>query len=73
MNKGLIDKIRCMLDFIEQFDELVGEARRNGDEEREYELYAGLSHADRDLREYVSQLLSDKQDKGTSDTGEHSF
>ena len=60
MNKELIDKIRCMLDFIEQFDELVGEARRNGDKERENELYAGLSHADHDLRECVSLLLGDE-------------
>lgn len=60
MNKVLIGKIRCMPDFIEKFDVLVDEAKRNGDTEWENDLYAGLSRADHDMRECVSQLFGDE-------------
>ena len=62
MNKELIDKIRCMLDFMEKADALVSEARRNGDIEREEHLLAGLSNAKHDMRKCVSILLGDEQD-----------
>ena len=61
MNKELIGKIRCMLDFIEKFDELVDEAKRSGDTEWENDLYVGLSHAENDMKESVSLLFGDEQ------------
>ena len=73
MNKELIEKIRCMLDFIEKFDELVDEAKRNGDTERENDLYAGLSHAEHDMRECVSRLFGDEQDEIPSVSNEEPF
>lgn len=57
MKKELIDRIRCMLDFIEQFDELLAKAKRDGDTEWEDELYADLSRAENGLRGCVSKLL----------------
>ena len=57
MKKELIDKIRCMLDFIEKFDELLDKAKRDDDKEWEDELYASLSQAEYGLRECVSKLL----------------
>ena len=73
MDKELIGKIRCMLDFIEKYDELLEEAKRNGDTEWENDLYAGLSHADHDMRECVSQLFGDEQDEVTSAPKEEPF
>ena len=73
MNKELIEKIRCMLDYIEKYDELVDEAKRTGDTEWENDLYAGLSHAEHDMRECVSQLFGDKQDEVTSIPNEEPF
>ena len=73
MNKELIEKIRCMLDFIEEFDELVDEAKRNGDTEWENDLYAGLSHAENDMREYVSRLFGDEQQEDMSAPNEDPF
>ena len=69
MNKELIDKIRCMLDFMEKADALVSEARRNGDIEREEHLLVGLSNAERDIRKYVTLLLRDEQDDDAPATG----
>ena len=69
MNKELIDKIRCMLDFMEKADALVSEARRNGDVEREEHLLSGLSNAEWDIRECVSLLLGDEQDDTAQATG----
>lgn len=63
MKKELIEKIRCMLDFIEKFDELLGKAKRDGDKEWEDELYADLSQAECSLRECVSRLLDDNEEK----------
>ena len=60
MDKELIEKIRCMLDFIEKYDELLDEAKRTGDKEWENDLYAGLSHAEHGMRECVSQLFGDE-------------
>ena len=40
MDKELIDRLRCMLDFMEEYDALVSEARRNGDIDREEHLLA---------------------------------
>ena len=62
MNKELIDKIRCMLDFIEESDALISEARRNGDTEQEEHLLAGRSNVKHDMRKCVSILLGDEQD-----------
>ena len=62
MNKELTDKIRCMLDFIEDSDARISEARRNGDTEQEEHLLAGLSNAKHDMRKCVSILLGDEQD-----------
>ena len=66
MDKELIGKIRCMLDFIEKYDELLDEAKRKGDTEWEDDLYAGLSHAEHDMRECVFLLFGDEQKKGPS-------
>lgn len=65
MNKELIEKIRCMLGFMEKFDELLDKARRDGDKEWEDELYANLSQAEYGLRECVAKLL-DSSDGGES-------
>ena len=73
MNKELIKKIRCMLDFIEKYDELVDEAKRTGDTEWENDLYAGLSHAEHDMKECVSQLFGYEQDEVTSAPSEEPF
>ena len=69
MNKELIDKTRCILDFMEKADALVSEARRNGDVEREEHLLAGLSNAERDIRKYVPLLLGNEQDDDVPATG----
>ena len=69
MNKELIDKIRCMLDFMEEADAQISEARRNGDVERCEHLLAGLSNAERDIRKCVSLLLGDEQDDTAPATG----
>ena len=73
MDKELIGKIRCMLDFVEKYDELLDKAKRNGDTEWENGLYAGLSHAEHDMRECVSQLFGDEQEKGPSALNEKPF
>ena len=61
MNKEPIEKIRCMLDFMEKFDELLDKARRDGDKEWEDELYADLSQAEYRLRECVARLLDSNE------------
>ena len=73
MDKEPIGKIRCMLDFIEKFDELLDEANRTGDTEWEDNLYAGLSRADHDMREYVSLLFGDEPDGVPSIPDEEPF
>ena len=73
MDKELIGKIRCMLDFVEKFDELVDEAERNGDMEWENDLYAGLSSAAHDMRKCVSLLFGDEQYEVMSAPNEEPF
>lgn len=73
MDKELIGKIRCMLDFIEKYDELLDEAKRTGDTEWEDNLYAGLSHAEHDMRECVSRLFGEGQEEIPSASGEEPF
>ena len=69
MNKELIDRLRCILDFMEEYDALVSEERRNGDIEREEHLLAGLSNAERDIKKCISLLLGDEQDDTAPATG----
>ena len=63
MKQELITRIRCILDFMEEFETLVSNAKREGDEEWEDELHARLSLAESDLRDYVGLLLGDKQEQ----------
>ena len=70
MDKELIGKIRCMLDFIEKYDELLEEAKRTGDTEWENDLYAGECSARYRLRELVNQLLGDVQEESENMDGE---
>ena len=63
MKQKLITEIRSILDFMEQFDSLVSEAREKGDEEWEDNLHAALSRAESSLRGYIGQLLGDKQEQ----------
>ena len=50
MKQELITRIRCILDFMEEFETLVSNAKKDGDEEWEDELHARLSFAESDLR-----------------------
>ena len=52
-----------ILDFMEEFETLVSNAKKDGDEEWEDELHARLSFAESDLRDYVGLLLGDKQEQ----------
>jgi len=63
MKQKLITGIRSILDFMEEFDTLVCEAKRKGDEEWEDNLHAALSCAESSLRDYVGQLLGDRQEQ----------
>ena len=63
MKQKLIKKIRSILDFMEEFDTLVSEAREKGDEEWEDNLHAALSRAESSLKGYIGQLLGDKQEQ----------
>ena len=63
MKQELITRIRCILDFMEEFETLVSNAKKDGDEEWEDELHARLSFAESDLRGYVGLLLGDKQEQ----------
>ena len=64
MKKELITRIRSILDFMEEFDTLVSEAREKGDEEWEDNLHAALSRAEYSLKDYIGLLLGDKQEQG---------
>ena len=46
MKQKLITRIRCILDFMEEFETLVSNAKRDGDEEWEDELHARLIFAE---------------------------
>ena len=63
MKQELITRIRCILDFMEEFETLVSNAKKDGDEEWEDELHARLSLAESDLRNYVGLLLGDKKEE----------
>ena len=63
MKQKLITKIRSILDFMEEFDTLVSEAREKGDEEWEDNLHAALSCGESCLRDNIGLLLGDKEDQ----------
>ena len=63
MNKELIDEIRNVLNFMEDFDTLVSKAQETDDTEWENDLYAGECSARHRLRELVNQLLGDVQEE----------
>ena len=63
MKQKLITEIRSILDFMEQFDTLLSEAREKGDEEWEDNLHASLSCAEYSLRDHIGLLLGDKQEQ----------
>lgn len=63
MKQELITRIRCILDFMEEFETLVSNAKKDGDEEWEDELHARLSFAESDLRNYIGLLLGDKKEE----------
>ena len=70
MNKELIDEIRNVLNFMEEFDTLVGKAQETDDTEWENDLYAGECSARYRLRELVNQLLGDVQEESENMDGE---
>ena len=70
MNKELIDEIKNVLNFMEEFDTLVGKAQETDDTEWENDLYAGECSARNRLRELVDQLLGDVQEKPETMDGE---
>ena len=57
MKQELITRIRCILNFMEEFETLVSNAKKDGDEEWEDELHARLSFAESDQRNYIGLLL----------------
>ena len=59
MDKELINEIRRLLNFMEEFDSLVAKAKKESDAECEEELYGHLSAADERLRDCVGRLLGD--------------
>ena len=61
MNKELIEEIRNVLNFMEEFDALVSKAQETDDTEWENDLYAGECSARHRLRELVNHLLGDVQ------------
>ena len=63
MDKVLIDEIKYVLGFMEEFDTLVVKAQKAGDTEWENDLYAGECSARNRLRELVNQLLGDVQEE----------
>ena len=63
MNKELIEEIKNVLNFMEEFDTLVSKAQETDDTEWENDLYAGECSARNRLRELVNQLLGDVQEE----------
>lgn len=59
MDKELINEIRRLLNFMEEFDSLVAKAKKESDPEWEEELYGHLSAAEERLRDCVGRLLGD--------------
>ena len=66
MKQELITRIRCILNFMEEFETLVINAKKDGDEEWEDELHARLSFAETDLRNYIGLLLGIGRSKMTN-------
>ena len=62
-----------MLDFIEEYDTLMNEAIRTGDEEREADLAASLSSAEYNLKDSVSQLIGEVPEWKNPYTGKIPF
>jgi len=73
MKQRLIAGIRSRLDFMEEFETLVSEARKKGDEEWEDNLHAALSCAESSLRDLVGLLLGDKREQDGEKDGELPF
>ena len=69
MEQELINEIRHVLEFMEQFDKLVEEAKRTGDTTWENDLYAGECSARNKLRELVDRLLGDVQGENATPAG----
>lgn len=70
MNKELIDEIRNVLNFMEEFDTLVGKAQETDDTEWENDLYAGECSARNRLKVLVNQFLGDVQEEPETMDGE---
>ena len=70
MEQELINDIRHILEFMEQFDTLVEEAKRTGDTTWENDLYAGECSARNKLRELVDRLLGDVQGENATPAGD---
>ena len=70
MNKELIDEIRNVLNFMEEFDALVSKAQETDDTEWENDLFAGECSARHRLRELVNQLLGDVLEESENLDGE---
>lgn len=66
MKQELITRIRCILNFMEEFETLVSNAKKDGDEEWEDELHARLSFAESDQRNYIGLLLGIGRSKMTN-------
>ena len=66
MKQELITRIGCILNFMEEFETLVNNAKKDGDEEWENELHARLSFAESDLRNYIGLLLGIGRSKMTN-------
>ena len=73
MKEDLIGRIRSMLDFIEEYDTLMNEAIRTGDEEREADLAASLCSAEHNLKESVLQLIGEEPEWKNPDAGKIPF
>ena len=70
MNKELIDEIRNVLNFMEEFDALVSKAQETDDTEWENDLFADECSARYRLRELVNQLLGDVLEESENLDGE---
>ena len=70
MEQELINDIRHILEFMEQFDTLVEEAKRTGDTTWENDLYARECSAGNKLRVLVDRLLGDVQGENATPAGD---
>ena len=74
MDKELINEIRRLLNFMEEFDSLVATAQKESDTECEEELYGHLSAAEERLRDCVGRLLGDViGESKTAEDAEYTF